>query len=90
MHDVEGDVAGGNLDKDEELALKPRMIGVNNLVEQIRAIAKRNFDESDQALDGLYKVLRDKLGVAYKLEPKVKPKDSPTPGRSGGLSNPPG
>ena len=72
-----------------ELALRPRMIDVNSLIVNIRAHAKKGLEESDQALNGLHEVLRDKLGVVYKLESTVKPKDPPTPERSGDLSSPP-
>ena len=70
---VEGAVVSGNLDRDQTLALRPRMINVNSLIENLRASAKRDFEESGEALDRLQKVLRDKLGLAYKLESTVKP-----------------
>ena len=88
--EAEGAVLTSMLNQDQVLALRPRMIDVNSLIEQIRADAKRDFEESDEALNGLQKFLRDKLGLAYKLESKVKPKDPPAPEYSGTLDNPPG
>ena len=77
--EAEGAVLSSNLDRDQTLALRPRMINVNSLIEAIRTNAKRDFEESDEALDCLNKVLRDKLGLVYKLESTVKQKDAPTP-----------
>lgn len=54
------------------MALRPRMIVVNSLIEAIRDRAKTDFEESVEALDGLHKTLRDNLGLAYTLESKVK------------------
>lgn len=88
--EAEGAVLISNLDRDQMLALRPRMINVNSLIEIIRASAKRDFEESGEALDRLNKVLRDKLGFTYKLESTVIAKDPPTPERSGDSSNPPG
>ncbi len=79
IHEAEGAVLSSNLDRDQTPALRPRMINVNSLIEAIRANAKRGFEESNEALDELQKVLQDKLGLAYKLEPTVKPNDPPTP-----------
>ena len=73
VDEAEGAVLSGVADEDQFLALRSRMIEVNTLIEGIRAEAKRDVDESGEALDCLNKVLRDKLGLAYKLEPKVKP-----------------
>lgn len=84
--EAEGAVLSSNLDRDQTLALRPRMINVNSLIEAIRANAKRNFEESDEALDRLQKVLRDKLGLAYKLESTVKPNDPPTPRPAAGTT----
>jgi hypothetical protein len=85
--EAEGTTVSGVLDEDQMLAVRPRMIEVNSLIENIRASAKRDFEESGVALDGLNKVLWEKLGLAYKLIPKVKPEKTADAGRSGGLSN---
>ena len=77
--EAEGAVLSSTLDMDQMLALRPRMIDVNSLIVSIRADAKRGFEESNQALNGLHEVLRDKLGIAYKLESRVKSNDPPTP-----------
>ncbi len=70
---AEGAVVSSTLDKDQTLALRPRMINVNSLIENLRARAKRDFEESGEALNRLQEVLQDKLGLAYKLESTVKP-----------------
>jgi hypothetical protein len=77
---AKGDVLSGNVDRAQMLALRPQMIDVNSLIDGIRTMAKKNYDESGEALRQLQEVLRDKLGLAYKLESKVKPQSSPTKG----------
>ena len=74
VDEAEGAAFSSTLDRDQTLALRPRMINVNSLIESIRADAKRGFEESGEALDRLQEVLRDRLGLAYKLEPTVKQK----------------
>ncbi|MDP6388571.1 MAG: hypothetical protein QF654_01590 [Alphaproteobacteria bacterium] len=69
----DGTILSSFLDKDQMMALRPKMIVVNSLIEDVRDRAKTDFEESVGALDGLHKVLRDNLGLAYKLESKVKP-----------------
>lgn len=86
--EAEGAVLSSNLDRDQTLALRPRMINVNSLIEAIRANAKRGFEESHEAMSRLNEVLRDKLGLTYKLESTVKLKDPPTAERHGGVSGP--
>lgn len=71
--EADGVVLSGVADRDQFLALRPRMIEVNSLSEQIRAEAKRSFEESSEALDRLTGLLREKLGLAYKLVPKAEP-----------------
>ena len=73
VDEAEGAALSSTLDRDQTLALRPRMINVNSLIEAIRADAKRGFEESGDALDRLQEVLRDKLGLTYKLESTVKP-----------------
>jgi hypothetical protein len=68
--DASGAILSGVADRDQFLALRPRMIEVNSLIEQLRIEARRDFDESSEALDRLNKVLRDRLGLAYRLEAK--------------------
>ena len=79
VDEAEGAAFSSTLDKDQTLALRPRMINVNSLIESIRADAKRGFEESGEALDRLQEVFRDRLGLAYKLKPTVKQNDAPTP-----------
>ena len=65
------------------LVLRPRMIEVNSLIEGIRADAKRGFEESQEAMSRPNDVLRDKLGLTYKLKSTVKLKDPLTTEQSG-------
>ncbi len=75
VDEAEGAALSSTLDRDQTLALRPRMINVNSLIENLRASAKRGFEESGDALDRLQEVLRDKVGLTYKLESTVKPKE---------------
>lgn len=86
---AEGVVLSSTLDRDQDLALRPRMIDVNSLIVSVRADAKRGFEESDQALNDLHEILRDKLGVTYKLKSTVKLKESPAPKGARDPSDPP-
>jgi len=83
---AEGHVLSGNFDKDQLLALRPQMITVNRLIEAIQIKAKKNVDESGAAFCRLQEVLREELGLCYKLECTVESKDSN--GTSGGVSTP--
>ncbi len=65
---VDGTVLTGVLRPEERLALQPRIIEVNSLIEQVRIQSKKDCKESGEALDRLAEVLRDKLGLSYKLE----------------------
>lgn len=65
-------LVGGVLNKQQMLALQPRMIEVNGLIEDIRARAKMDFEESHNVLGGLHKVLTEKLGLGVKLESTLK------------------
>lgn len=63
------------LTKEQAVALRPYMQNVNSLIESIRVDAKKGFEESDDALRRLHQLLRDKLGISYKLERKETPSD---------------
>ncbi len=69
---AEGVRLSGSLNREQELLLRPRMIGVNSLIESIRIDAKRNYEESGIALDRVHNLFREKLGLGYKLESIVK------------------
>ena len=71
--EAKGAVLSGTLSKDQMLSLRPRMIEVNGLIESIRSQAERDFNDSRAALDSLHTLLKEKLGLAYKLEHKVPP-----------------
>jgi hypothetical protein len=68
---AEGNVLSGTLDQQEMLALRPRMIEVNTLLDGLRGRVKKDFEQSDEALERLQRVLRKKLGLAYRLEAKT-------------------
>jgi hypothetical protein len=64
---VEGEVAVGGLAHAELLAIRPRMIELNTLIEQLRADASKAVEESGDVLDRLHQLLREKLGLPYRL-----------------------
>lgn len=68
--EADGQIISGYLTKDQVLLLRPAMIEVNSLIENLREHAKRAADESKTALELLNGVLKEKLGLAYKLEIK--------------------
>ena len=76
--EADGAVLSSNLDRDQMMALRPRMIEVNGLIDSIRDHAKRGFKESGAAMYSLHNLLRDELEITYNLESKVKPND-PSP-----------
>lgn len=63
----EGDVGKIELDHATQLRLRPRMIKVNRIAEQLRANTKRAMDESQEALSGAQELLRDKLELSFGL-----------------------
>jgi hypothetical protein len=78
---VDGAVVSGELNRKEWLALQPQMIEVNSLIEGLRIQAKEDFEESGVAITRLNDLLRQKLGLAYKLEFKSQePPPVPTSG----------
>jgi hypothetical protein len=64
---VEGEVAVGGLAHAELLAIRPRMIELNTLIEQLRADASKAVEESGDVLGRLHQLLREKLGLPYRL-----------------------
>ena len=64
----EGDMGSGVLSREEALALQPRMIGVNSLVEDMRRYAASGNTKSGKVLDRLHHLLRERLGLPYKIE----------------------
>ena len=65
---VNGAFVGSDLSSGQLLALRPQMFLVNQLIEQLRQFADRSVAESHTALYSLHSLLRDKLGISYKLE----------------------
>jgi hypothetical protein len=66
--EVRGAVVSGVLKKDQMMALRPRMIEVNSLIQSIRAAARADAGQSREALVRLSTLFREKLALAYKLE----------------------
>jgi len=53
--------------------LRPRLIELNELINGIRAQAKKDFEESAAALKNLHEVLQQELRIRFKLEPRLEP-----------------
>lgn len=68
--EVDGHVITGHLSKEQVLMFRPRMIEVNTLIESTRVNANRGTRDSREALKRLNSLLREKLGLSYKLEIK--------------------
>lgn len=66
---VDGSQLAGVLRPEEWLALQPRMIEVNSVIEQMRAQAKKEYEASKKTLDDLATLFRVKLGLGYSIEP---------------------
>ena len=49
-------------------ALRPRMLEVNTLVEEIRKEANARLEGSLQTLRGVHSLLRERLGLSYQLQ----------------------
>lgn len=69
---TDGNIAHIGLSKEEYLAIRPKMIEVNDLIEQIRTFGKTNLDKTRKVLFDLHNLLRKDLMVSYKLELKNK------------------
>ncbi len=50
---------------------------LNTLAEGLRISANREYNDAHAALNKLYEVLRQKVGITYKLQLKAVPKDTP-------------
>lgn len=53
----------------EYAALRPRMIEVNTLIEQLRVDARDGVKDAERLLDRLQKLLRERLDLPYKVAP---------------------
>jgi hypothetical protein len=60
-------VISGTLDPTQALAIRPRMIEVNSLIEGIRSSAAKNDMQSRTALRQLNELLRKELGLTFRL-----------------------
>jgi hypothetical protein len=65
--DGQGSILGGHISPEAFAALRPRMIEVNTLVEQLRTGAKNDFTEATKVIASLVQLLHDKLGLSYKV-----------------------
>ena len=61
---VNGGLVGSSLSASQLLALRPQMVLVNDIIEQLRQFADRSACESHTALYSLHELLRDKLGIS--------------------------
>ncbi len=68
---VEGEVAVDGLAYAEVLAIRPRMIELNTLIEQLQADASKAVDEFGEVLDRLHKLLRERLGIPYRIAARI-------------------
>jgi hypothetical protein len=68
--EARGNVLSGNLDSAAYFALKPQMIEVDSLINAIKVDAKRNATEAHSAMKNLHRLLKDRLGITYKIESK--------------------
>ena len=69
---VDGDVVSGTMHKDQARLLRPKMIDVNSLVNSIMSQLHSDTRQIEETLKNLHSVLRDELGVAYRLSFKTK------------------
>ena len=65
---IQGTKAIGEFSEEELLRLRPRMIAVNELAQQLRVIAERLLQESRQALELLQSQLGERLDLTVRLE----------------------
>jgi len=61
-------VLGGQMPAETFAALRPRMIDVNVLIEQLRDGSKKDFEEATKVIATLVELLHDKLGLSYKVD----------------------
>jgi hypothetical protein len=64
----DGAILSGVIDRNTYMALKPKMIEVNSLIEHIRQAARRDTEESSTAMQRLNGVLKEELDLTYRLE----------------------
>ena len=68
VQQIDGTTLSGVFSENEKLALRPKMIEVNALAEQVRMLAKNYYDDSAKALEQLAELLRSKLNLTYSIE----------------------
>ena len=60
--------AAGSLTSEQLHAIRPQMIIVNQLVDQVREFAASGFHESKTALQALHSLFQDRLDITYDLQ----------------------
>jgi len=73
VENAEGNVVSGIMTKEQFQVLRPIMIGVNSLFNAIRSDVQRDAAQSQVTLNKLHSLLRNKLGLPYKLAFKTQP-----------------
>jgi hypothetical protein len=68
-----GNVLSGVFTREEMLRLRPKMIEVNTLIEAVRAQAIEELKKSQQALNGLNELLRNKLDLKIRVQVPKRP-----------------
>ncbi len=63
-----GTTLSGTLNYEQVMLLKPKMIEVNTLIEQIQNKTKSDTSLAFDALNSVSKLLREKLSLTYKIE----------------------
>ena len=71
VQNIEGTRGTTTLHKSEYIALRPKMIEVNNIVEESYAYLKRGFEDSRGALHLVSELFRDELKIVYDIEKVV-------------------
>lgn len=69
--EMDGIVGRTILTKDQEMLVRPKMVAMNQLIEDLRIRAKRDYEESRDAVEELLATANDKLGLGLKMEFKT-------------------
>lgn len=69
---MEGAIAHIELDREQVLRLRPKMVELNMLIGEVDAWCQREVPTSERLLFRLNQVLRDKVGIETSLEMKEK------------------
>ena len=64
----EGPLLSITLSQKQQMALRPKMIDANSIIEQVRGHISKGFEDSKAALEKTQNLLQDKLEFPYKLD----------------------